>query len=581
MLRKQLNTFFFIIALFIFQALSAYEVRFEGLTDPKVIESVRASSQTLKLKDKPPTTNNGLKRRAEDDIISLAKSLQSLGYYTPKITFEISKNLSEVIFHIDPGFLYHFSEGRIQTDAEDCDIDLKTLRISVGSVALPSAILDAEDTLLDQMNLKGYAFAQIEKRNVLVDQDKKLVTVTFQVNKGPLSHFGSVSISGLERVRKSFLDKKLQWKTGEVYNPIDVAATQEALELSGLFKSVNITHGETVNEQGILPIYIDVVEGKQRSIGFGANYTTQLGPGITAEWEDRNVNGEGEQLMFRADVSPVLQESKLSYTLPDFGRPHQNLVWLAEYQHEEIKAFTESAFSLSGTIVRRIDSQLQISYGGMYKLLRSTRSNNNRTFDLIKTPLQLRWSNADSLLNPTKGTTINLKVIPSLQFLDPTFAYSINTLTGTYYKSFTGDDRAVFAGKIMLGSIVGANKHDIPPPERFYAGSENTLRGYKYLTVSPLNDDNKPIGGRSLMIFSAEMRFRLKNNWGIVGFYEAGNVYATPTPQFDKPLLQSVGIGFRYHTIVGPLRLDVAVPLNPRPHLDSPFQIYFSIGQSF
>ncbi len=385
----------------------------------------------------------------------------------------------------------------------------------------------------------------------------------------------------MERVSRSFFHKKLRWVHGETYNPVKLKAYQESLELSGLFKTVHVSPADQLDANGAVPIEVEVIEAKQRTIGLGLSYMSNLGAGITGEWEDRNIGGEGQQLTFRADVWQRLQQGKLSYLLPEFGHPDRNLVLLTEYQHEKIKAFTESAFSLSGTIERHLNKEMEISYGGMYKLLHSTRSNNNRTFDLIKIPIQLRWSNADNLLNPTKGLTLNFKIIPSLQVLAPTFAYSINTFTGSFYKSLTGDDRAVFAAKLMLGSIFGADKHDIPPPERFYAGSENTLRGYKYLTVSPLKFQRKPIGGRSLFIYSLEMRFRITEHFGWTAFYDAGNVYSTPFPSFEKPLLQSLGLGLRYHTLVGPLRLDIAFPLNPRPHLDGPLQIYFSIGQAF
>jgi translocation and assembly module TamA len=280
-------------------------------------------------------------------------------------------------------------------------------------------------------------------------------------------------------------------------------------------------------------------------------------------------------------VWPTLQEGSISYIIPDFRRRNQNFIWLAEFSHEKIQAFTESAFSLSATIERKLNKRTTISYGTMYKLLRSERSDHNGTFDLIKVPLQLRWSNADSLLNPTKGFTLNLKAIPSFQFINPQFVYSINTFTATGYYSLTNNDRCVFASKLMLGSIIGANEYDIPPPERFYAGSENTLRGYKYLTVSPLGRDHKPLGGRSLMIYSMEMRFRIGENFGLAPFFEIGNVYSSPYPDFNCKQLRSVGVGFSYHTPVGPLRCDIAVPLDRRRHLDAPCQIYFNIGQSF
>lgn len=577
MLKRTLTSLFFFCS-----ALLGYEVRFEGVSDPAILELIHTSSQLEKLRDTPPPTASGLKRRAEGDLANIAQALQSLAYYHPKLSFEIDKERDLVIIKIDVGPMYPFGLFRIEfEDEKNLEIDLCELEIEIGTPALPEKIVDAEDLLLDKLNTEGYAFATIDKREVLVDQTAKNVQVILHVWRGPLVPFGPLVLTGLERVNKCFFYKRLRWCEGESYNPLSIQKYQEALELSGLFKSVHVAHADDLDEEGRLPIHVDVIEGKQRSIGFGVNYMTQFGPGVTAEWEDRNIAGGGEQLTFRADISQKIQQCKISYVLPEFRRSDQVFIWLADYQHEDIKAYSDSSFSLSGTIERQFNARTRFSYGGMYKLLTSTRSNNNRTFDLFKIPLQLRWSNADSLLNPTKGFTVNLKAIPSLQVLPPVFAYSINTFTGTYYKSLTGDDRAVFASKLMLGSIVGANKHDIPPPERFYAGSDNTIRGYKYLTISPLRHDDKPIGGRSLLVYSLEMRFRTGENLGWVAFYDAGNVYASTCPQPSEKVLQAVGVGVRYHTLVGPLRLDIAFPLNRRPHLDGPCQVYFSIGQAF
>ncbi len=570
--------------------LMAYEVRFQGITDPKALALVQSVSLLEKLKNNPPSSITSLKRRAKSDLTTIVQALHSLAYYNAKVDFTIENEASLVIVKVQMGTSYpladfqihYIQNGKSRTPHIPCPFTLEDLHIQLGAPAYPKTILNAEDTLLDLLHLQGYAFATIRKRDTLADQKSKTITVILEVETGPLTYFGPTKISGLDRVRECFIYRKLRWRPGDLYDPKKIEKTQEALELSGLFRSVNVTHKEepTAGDQQ-LPMEINVIEAKQRSLGFGLNYTTELGPGVTAEWEDRNILGEGQKLSLRADIWQRLQEASLSYLIPDFYCQDQNLIWLLDYRHEKVEAFTESAFTLSGIIERQLNERLRISYGGMYKLLHSKDSDYNGTFDLIKVPLQLRWSNADSLLDPTRGCTINVKITPSLQFLKPQFAYSINTFTGTVYQSLSPDHRHIFAAKLMLGSIVGANKHDIPPPERFYAGSENTLRGYKYLTVSPLDEDHKPIGGRSLFIYSLELRNRIGKNFGWVAFYEMGNVFSDSFPNFNRSLLQSVGLGLRYHTPVGPLRLDFAVPLNRRHHIDKPFQIYFSIGQSF
>lgn len=574
---------------FFTSTLWCYEVLFEGVQNPELLKLIQSASQLEKLKESPPETLLGLKRRAEGDMENIIQALHSQAYYGAKVDFSIDSNHSRVIVNVQSGPIYPFATFHIrylQNGEETSEnllprsISLEDLKVKLGNPALPETILTAEDILLDKLNLQGYAFASILKREAFADQQAKNVIIQLVVETGPLTYFGPLSISGLERVKKSFFYKKLLWHQGNLYNPNAIEKTQEALELSGLFRSVNITHAEECTEGDLVPIKITVLEGKQHSLGFGFNYTTSLGPGVAGEWEDRNILGEGQKLSIKSNIWQKLQEGNISYLIPDFRRQNQNLIWMLDYERERTKSFTENALSFSGTIERKINENLRISYGGMYKRLRSQRSDFNGTFDLFKVPLQLRWSNTDSVLEPTKGGTLQLKVIPSFQIFKPQFAYCINQLTGTFYQSLTEDKRHVFAVKLMAGSIFGANKHEIPPPERFYAGSESTLRGYRYLTVSPLGRHHKPLGGRSMWIYSMELRNRIGKDFGLVFFYDIGNVFMSSYPDFKDGVRQSAGLGIRYYTPIGPIRLDLAFPLNKR-HIDHSLEAYFSIGQSF
>jgi translocation and assembly module TamA len=588
---------------------ASYDVLFEGIEDREILTLIEEISQLEKLKDSSPSTVMGLKKRAEADIAVIRQALHSLAFYGTKIDFTIQEEGSKVHVAIDLGPKYPlaaFNIRYIQDNQEytadellDAPIDLCQLNIELGAAALPETILLGEDSLLDELNLRGYAFAEIKKRDVFVDQKNHNVIVWIVVDLGPRSYFGPVTFKGLERVNQSFFFRKLRWMEGALYNPTQIEKTQEALELSGLFRSVNISLADNPIEGDLIPIEISVLEAKQRSIGFGVNFTTQLGPGGMLEWEDRNILGDGEKLSFRADIWEKLQNGLLSYTIPDFIRQDQNLTWLVDYHYERNKSFIENTTSISGIIERKLTEKFRFSYGGMYKYLRSQRSARDGIFDLVKIPLQLRWNNVDSLLDPTHGGTIQLKAVPTMQIFSPQFAYTINTFTGTYYQPLNECKSTVFASKFMFGNILGASKHDIPAPERFYAGSENTLRGYRYMTVSPLGKrHHKPIGGRSLLIYSLELRTQPIKDFGIVYFYDIGNVYRGAYPEFNSGMLQSLGLGIRYYTPIGPLRLDFAVPLNRRSvmeikegdysdrkkhrhMIDNPLELYFSIGQSF
>ncbi|MBA3958392.1 MAG: BamA/TamA family outer membrane protein [Parachlamydiaceae bacterium] len=588
--------FLFIISLCSFltlnnlQALDSYTVRVEGDIDPDLMQLLESASQLILLRESPPATPTGLRARAEADIDNFLKALHSQAYFNAKVTLDYNFEQSPptVFVIVDSGPVYPLAAFEI-LKAPDCSgsqfpyetIELCELGIEIGSPALPKNILVAEESLIHLLEAWGYPLATIKKREVLADQTEQDVLVALYVDSGPLAYFGPTQIYGKGCVRQSFFEKKIAWSAGQAYDPYFVERTQMALEASGLFSSIAIRHAEETDCEGILPMEIEVVEGKHRSVGWGVTYNTERGPGVTAEWENRNKYGSGEKLSADIDLWREAQTAHLAYIIPDYQCVGQDWLWLAEFQHEKTRGYTDIFFSLSSIIERQLNPNLRISYGSTYKWLHDLRSDTNGIYNLFKIPLAMRWSNANSVLDPTRGRTINLKITPTAELLGRQFGYCTATLVTSSYYPLSHSEQWVLATKLMLGSIFGSGRRTIPASERFYEGSENTLRGYHYQTVSPLNAHNKPIGGRSMFIYTAEMRVRATETLGWVLFSDIGNVYAATFPQLDHKLLKSVGFGLRYHTPVGPLRFDFAVPLDRRRHLDPRFQVYISIGQAF
>ncbi len=589
-----------------------YDVEIEGICSKETIALLKTVSQLVTLEEHPPATLTGLERRAETDIPNIIKGLHSFGYFDAKATYRIDEEACpvKVFIMIDAGPVYTFKqfimtpscgdededdeeesddEDEEEDDEDDEDeirypletIDPLDLGIIYNTAALPKMIIDAEKALIQLMAKKGFPLGRIVKRNVVADHATKTVEVTLFVDSGPRVLFGPINITGNVDVDEAFIRKKIAWCEGDLYKPRLIERTQLALESSGLFSSATITPSDELDDDGRIATNIELIEGRHRTIGFGASYNTELGAGVTANWEHRNIRGMGEKLSLRTDIWQILQRGTVLYAIPDFKCPGQDLLWLLEAEREITKGFTESFVSFSGIINRKIRESTEISYGGSFKQLDSEDSNDNGSFTLLKVPFQMKWNKANNLLDPTSGVTLNFKTTPTVKVNNPQVGYCINTLTGTAYYPLDEDHRYVIASKLMLGTIFGSSNYNIPPPERFYAGSENTLRGYQYLTVSPLNRENKPIGGRSMMIYNLELRTRFSETFGGVLFYDVGNVYSQVLPQITHSQLNSVGLGIRYHTPVGPLRADFSFPLNPRKGLDRNFQIYFSIGQAF
>ncbi|NGX42471.1 MAG: Translocation and assembly module TamA [Chlamydiae bacterium] len=569
-----------LIPLFPLEAANEYTVKFSGI-QKDTHKLLKEASQLIANKDKPPKTKVALRQRAESDIPNLVKALHSQAYYNAKVEFAINFSSSpfEIVFQIDPGLVYPFGGYRVLP--ESLNIQPHHLGVSLNKPAYPKDILDAEEVLSNVLASKGYPLAQIKDREVTADQKSKEIFVTVQVDPGPLTYFGRTAIEGNCGVCEALIRKKIYWHEGQQYDPVKIDCTFNALEAAGVFSSINITHAEEPDEDNKLPMTIQVSEGNQRTIGFGLSYSTQRGGGFTAQWDHRNIRGMGEKLSADANVLQYFQEATVTYVKPDFGSPGQDLLWIADWEHDDTEAFEKTSYSISGILERQLNDRTRVSLGGTYTHLRNEDADNEGSFNLLKAPFQLKWTNVDDPLDPTCGNGIYLKTVPTIQLLDSQFAYIVTTLTGSIYRPLCRNRRFILAAKASFGTILGSRKKDIPSSERFYAGSENTLRGYKYYTVSPLDKDNDPKGGRSMMIYTLEGRWHASEKWGSVLFYDVGNVYSTPLPQLDKEMLQSIGLGIRYYTPVGPLRLDIAFPLNRRKNVDNSFQIYFSVGQAF
>jgi translocation and assembly module TamA len=192
----------------------------------------------------------------------------------------------------------------------------------------------------------------------------------------------------------------------------------------------------------------------------------------------------------------------------------------------------------------------------------------------------LRWSSANSLLNPTRGATLEYTLTPAVNVAAAKDIYLVQEFVESAYLSLDDKSRVVLAEKLTYGFIFSNGLSAIPLCKRFLGGSEQDLRGYRYQTVSPLVD-GKPIGGRSAIYITFETRLRLTETIGLVPFFDMGSVWTTEYPTKHGKWFKSAGLGFRFFTFMGPFRADLAFPIDRRKHIDPVYKVLVSIGQMF
>jgi translocation and assembly module TamA len=563
---------------------SAYQVCFEGNVSLEIKDAIESISQLLNEKSHPPPTFFTLKKRAESDKKTVIQLLHAFGFYEADVSLIFLGEFPDTTIRLQifPGIQYCFGPPAIVNEENmSMEFCLSNLSLKGGLPARSDVILESEEKIFETLAANGFPLARILKREVVVDQDSKLVFVKYIVNSGPLAYFGPLCVQGLKKLRPQFVKRRVMWRKGQLYNPHFVECTDTYLQESGLFSYVVILPADTVDPQGNLPMLIQLEEKKFRHIGAGVSYSTDESAGALLQWGHDNLTGWGDAFSFVGEYSEVIKRATFLYGMPDFYGRNQDLLYSLELRREDAPGFIEREASFLVRISRKINNCFSFNYGGRYEKLLSTKSDNDENYNLLSLPVQIRWDTSNRLLSPTSGTTIAYFATPYQAIIGEDIFFFRQELFAATYQPITAKGGILMALSAQLGSIVGQTTLNIPAPKRFYAGSSTSLRGYKYLSVSPL-DDRKPLGGRSLMIFQIEPRFRIYwEKLYFATFYDIGNVFDSPFPNFYEKLLRSWGVGIRYLTPVGPFRLDIAFPIDKRKGIDKSFQIYASIGQTF
>ncbi|MGE5148086.1 MAG: autotransporter assembly complex protein TamA [Candidatus Eiseniibacteriota bacterium] len=566
----------------------AYQVEITGVADDDLRQALRDASQLVALKDKPPATLLGLRRRADGDGALFARVLASRGYYSGSADISIETLIKpvKVVVAVTPGPLYKLAAYDIAYTPDhkppaSFKPDLEALGLKLGAAAESAKIVDAEPRLLAQLAKDGHPLAKIANRRVLADRDKATITVKLTVDAGPAAKFGATAFIGLVSVDEAYLRRRIPWREGERYNAEQLAALRRTLTDSRLFSSVKITPDTKLDAKGELPVTVAVTEAKPRSVGVGASYSTNEGPGGKLFWEHRNLFGEAESLRIELNSSFIDRSGTVDFRKPDFLATDVNLLGNGYLRDQTTEAFTSRNLGGGPAIEWSFAEHYSASAGINVEGSRVSDNVGTRTFFLVGLPFTLKRDTSDNLLNPTRGTRATFTSTPYLSALGSDLTFVSNRIGASAYQKLDKDGRVVLAGRAALGSIVGQGLNAIPGDKRLYAGGGGSVRGYAYQLAGPIDSANDPTGGRSEYDFGVEARVRIGEDWGVVPFIEAGRAYTEVFPDFSRGPLWSAGLGVRYYTSIGPIRLDFAVPLSRRSAVDSAFQIYVSLGQAF
>jgi len=566
----------------------AYEASIQGVSDQSLLDLLRQTSQLVTLQARPPATLGGLRRRAESDLERLQTALRSEGYYAATVRYELDQAAEPAKVTVDvlPGQRYVLTAYVIRYDGSppppaDRQPGVEELGLKPGEAARAPTIVAAQRMLLDILGRRGYPLAKVLDRRSVIDRAAASMTVTLSVDAGPRARFGTVAVDGLRDVDEDYVRRLLTWTEDEPFDAGEVESSRQALAATGLFSSIVITPGSEVDGGGKLPITVAVSEARHRSIGFGAKYSTSEGVGGSAFWEHRNLLGENEQLRLALTAAEIEQVFDASIRKPNFLRAGQAIFANTQVANRNTEAFDEQSVSGLVGVERSWGQFWRASAGvsGEYNILEDNEG--EKKFRLVGLPLAGTRDTSDDLLNPTRGTKLRLSLTPYVGGGDEHLQFAKATADGAAYYAIDSAKRFVLAGRVKIGSLWGADTERVPANKRYYAGGGGSIRGFEFQSVGPLDSNNDPLGGRSLLEVNAEMRIKITESFGIVPFVDGGSVFDSTYPDFEEPTRWAGGLGFRYFTGIGPLRLDFALPINGRSGIDDRFEFYISLGQAF
>jgi len=566
-----------------------YKVMIQGVDDPRLLDLLSSVSDALALeKTKPPATLGLLQRRVDRDIGQFLKVLKSEGFYGGRVTGDINAKTDpvQVTFQVNPGPAYPLKSVDIRMTQEDTATkekppDVAELGLTLGQAAKGRTILNGEAALLRHFKKRGFALTQLTDRRVEVNHREKSVAVTYQIDLGQRARFGNTEITGLQSIDETFLRSTIPWKKGDPFNIQLLEDAHTRLIATGLFSTVRVSQGETLQEEGFLPVTMTVTERKHRSISAGVSYRTDEGAGANISWEHRNLLGRGERLKLDTAVSGISLSAEGTFLKPQFLRSDQTFRLNLRFADENTDAFDSLSISSAGLVDRKLTKKITVGAGLAHKFSKVEQKGETERFSLLSVPLHFDWDSSDNLLDPRSGSRMIIQVAPYQDIEKTDLNFLKSRITATRYLRLLKAPSLVLAGRASLGAINGASLLDIPADERFYAGGGGSIRGYAYQSVGALDEDDDPIGGRSVLELSAELRLKMTDRIGMVTFLDGGSAFASTFPDSSEDLQWAAGLGFRYFTPIGPLRLDVGFPLNRRKDIDDSFQIYVSIGQAF
>lgn len=580
------------------------ETRVEG-SDSALVAAIREASILIQHKAKGATDFPALVARGRADLKQLMAALYQQARYGASVQILIAgKPIDEasittpklsndqpipVSIAVQPGPVFRVGTVNIKaTNAPETSpiIRPEDLGLISGEVAKSSVIATAINKVTQRWHSAGFPLADIDKKQVIADHARGRVDVSISVAPGPPAVYGWINVTGSQQLSNHTVAAQSALRPGRRYDPKDLEKARERLRKLDSIESVRIVEGKQVDQQGSIPITIAVTERKPRYVGVTASVTTFDGAEVKATWGHRNIFGRGEQLRLEGGVSQIgsgslddLQfDASATLTKPGIFDIDTDMFAQFRIARESNDVFLSDTVLGKIGFTRRFNETLSGSVALEGRYAREDNEFGETDQVLVSMPASLTRDTRNNRLDPTHGYRAQVELTPVTDVYNGT-AFLVSDIDLAGYWTMGAAERATLATRLHAGSIVGSTLQDVPATHRFLAGGGSSVRGYEFQSIGT-TVDGIVVGGLSYASASAELRLRLTETIGVVPFIDAAVVSANRLPNFSDSVFVGAGLGLRYNTALGPIRVDAAVPLTNRDDR-SAFGVYVGLGQSF
>jgi translocation and assembly module TamA len=536
-----------------------------------------------------PANAAQINRRARDDEDLVRQLLAAQGHYDGRVvaTVNSTPQSGETVVHIQvtPGDAFRFSTIELkglEAAGKEAPRLARDFGVKVGDPVNADAVLSAVTAFKVELGRQGYPFAKVGVPDVAIDHQANKAVLTLAVTPGERARFGKIVPTGEKPLFSAkHLETIARFHPGQQFDAAKLDDFRRALIATGLVSTTTITPVATA-DPAVVDIQVHIDRAPPRTIAGELGYSTGEGVRVEASWTHRNLISPEGAVTFRGVAGT--REQSLGATLRQANFHARDRVLTAQVvaSHTVFDAYNARTFTVGASLERQTNIIWQKTWtwslGTEFVATdeRHTGDPTRKTYLVAAAPTSLAYDGSDDLLNPTRGFRLSGRVSPELSLQSGTHAYVKIQLDGSAYQPI--GSRVVLAGRMRFGSIDGVQRDSIAPSRRFYAGGGGSVRGYGYQKIGPVDQNGDPLGGRALTEFSAEARIRF-GNFGVVPFLDAGNLYTSSLPKFTG-LRYGTGLGVRYYSSFGPIRVDVGTPLNRRPG-ESRVAVYVSLGQAF